>query len=69
MPLEFSKKPDTLIRIIMDYKSLEHEIKERKESLTAKSWRGDLSKRGLKSIQWGDLKCIQDQVVNKQNVK
>lgn len=53
----------------MDYKSLEHEIKERKDNLTEHSWRGDLTKRGLKSIQWGDLKCIQDQVVNKQNVK
>lgn len=51
------------------YKSLEHEIKERKEKLTAKSWRGDLTKRGLKSIQWGDLNCIQSEVVNKQNVK
>lgn len=51
------------------YKFLEKEIEDRKNKLTAKSWRGDLSKRGLKSIQWGDLKCIQDQVVNKQNVK
>lgn len=51
------------------YKSLEQEIKERKEKLTAKSWRGDLTKRGLDKVQWGDLKCIQDQVVNKQNVK
>jgi len=53
----------------MDYKNLEHEIKERKEKLTAKSWRGDLTKRGIDKVQWGDLKCIQDQVVNKQNVK
>lgn len=45
----------------MDYKSLEHEIMERKESLTAKSWRGDLSRNGLKSIQWGDLKEIETQ--------
>ena len=51
------------------YKFLEKEIEDRKNKLTAKSWRGDLSKRGLKSIQWGDLKCIQDQVVNTQNVK
>lgn len=53
----------------MDYKNLEQEIKERKEKLTAKSWRGDLTKRGLKSIQWCDLNCIQSEVVNKQNVK
>ena len=51
------------------YKNLEQEIKERKDNLTSQSWRGDLTKRGLKSIQWGDLKYIQDQVVNKQNVK
>ena len=51
------------------YETLEHEIKERKEKLTAKSWRGDLTKRGLKSIQWGDLKEIESEVVNKQNVK
>lgn len=47
----------------MDYKYLEHEIKERKEKLTAKSWRGDLTKRGLKSIQWGDLKEIEAQTL------
>ena len=51
------------------YKSLEREIKERKDSLTSQSWRGDLSRKGLDKVQWGDLKCIQDQVVNKQNVK
>lgn len=53
----------------MDYKSLEHEIKERKEKLTAKSWRGDLTKRGLKSVNWGDLNYIQSEVINKQNIK
>lgn len=51
------------------YKSLEQEIKERKDKLTAKSWRGDLTKRGLQLIQWGDLKEIESEVVNKQNVK
>ncbi len=53
----------------MDYKSLEQEIEERKNNLTKHSWRGDLSKRGLDKVQWGDLNCIQDQVINKQNVK
>lgn len=47
----------------MDYKNLEQEIKERKEKLTAKSWRGDLTKRGLKSIHWGDLKEIETQTL------
>lgn len=53
----------------MEYKSLEQEIKERKDNLTSQSWRGDLSRKGLDKVQWGDLKCIQDQVVNTQNVK
>ena len=53
----------------MDYKYLEQEVKDRKDNLTKHSWRRDLSKRGLDRVQWGDLKCIQDQVVNKQNVK
>jgi hypothetical protein len=53
----------------MDYKNLEQEIKERKDKLTSQSWRGDLTKRGLQSIQWGDLKEIESEVVNKQNVK
>lgn len=48
----------------MSYEYLEHEIKERKEKLTAKSWRGDLTKRGLKSIQWGDLKEIETKHLN-----
>ena len=52
-----------------DIEFLEKEIEDRKNKLTAKSWRGDLSKRGLDKVQWGDLKCIQDQFVNKQNVK
>lgn len=53
----------------MNYKSLEQEIKERKEKLTAKSWRGYLSRKGLDNIQFGDLNYIQSEVLNKQNVK
>ena len=51
------------------YETLEQEVKDRKDKLTSQSWRGDLTKRGLKSIQWGDLKEIESEVVNKQNVK
>lgn len=47
----------------MNYKTLEHEIKERKEKLTKPSWRGDLTKRGLKSVNWGDLKEIETQTI------
>ena len=53
----------------MDYKTLEQEVAQRKDNLTKPSWRGDLTKRGLDMVQWGDLKYIQDQDVNKQNVK
>lgn len=40
------------------YKFLEKEIEDRKNKLTAETWRGDLTTRGLKSIQWGDLKGV-----------
>ena len=53
----------------MNYKSLEHEIKERKDKLTRPSWRGDLSRKGLEEVSWGDLKEIESEIVNKQNVK
>lgn len=44
------------------YESLEQEIKERKEKLTAKSWRGDLSRKGLDNVPWGiDLKKIEQE--------
>ena len=46
------------------YKSLEQEIEDKKNKLTAKSWRGDLTNSGLKSIQWGeDLKEIEAQIL------
>lgn len=51
------------------YESLEQEIKERKEKLTAKSWRGDLSRKGLEEVSWGDLNYIQSEVINKHSVK
>ena len=47
----------------MNYKSLEHEIKDRKEKLTSKSWRGDLSRKGLEEVSWGDLKEIEVQTL------
>lgn len=50
----------------MNYKSLEQEIKERKDKLTSQSWRGDLSRKGLDNIQFGDLNYIQSEVLNKQ---
>lgn len=51
------------------YKSLEHEIKERKDKLMAQNWRGDLTKKGLDNASWGDLNYIQSEVINKHSVK
>lgn len=46
----------------MDYKYLEQEVKERKDNLTKPSWRGDLTKRGLRSVNWGfDLREIEQE--------
>lgn len=38
-----------------DYQQLEKEVNDRYKKLTQKSWRGDLSKNGLKTVSWGDL--------------
>lgn len=48
------------------YETLEHEVKERKDKLMAKSWRGDLSIGGLKSIRWGDLNNIVPKIKEKE---
>lgn len=48
------------------YETLEHEIKERKDALTKPSWRGDLSRKGIDKVHWGDLNYIQSEVLNKQ---
>ena len=45
----------------MNYKDLEKQIEDRKNKLTAKSWRGDLTKRGLDKVSWGDLKEIEQE--------
>lgn len=50
----------------MNYKTLEQEITKRKEQLTNPSWRGDLSRKDLDNIQFGDLNYIQSEVLNKQ---
>lgn len=50
MPLEFSKKPDTLIRIIMDYKPLKEKINV-KEQVLEKNTRN-----GFTVVEWGGRK-------------
>ena len=50
MPLEFSKEPDTLIRIIMDYKPLKEKINV-KEQVLEKNTRS-----GFTVVEWGGRK-------------
>lgn len=38
-----------------EYQQLEKEVNDKHKKLTQKSWRGDLSKNGLKMVSWGDL--------------
>lgn len=47
----------------MNYETLEKQIEDRKNKLTAKSWRGDLTVKGLRSVQWGDLKQIEQEAI------
>lgn len=47
MPLEFSKEPDTLIRVMMDFKALEKPIKVKEQQLTKKQ------RTGYTIVEWG----------------
>jgi hypothetical protein len=47
MPLEFSKQPDTLIRIMMDFKSLDKPIKVKEQQLTK------IERKGFTIVEWG----------------
>lgn len=50
MPLEFSKNPDTLIRIIMDYKPLNEKINVKKQKLES------TMRNGFTIVEWGGRK-------------
>lgn len=39
---------------------LEKEVNDRHKKLTAATWRGDLSKKGLKMVSWGDLRELEE---------
>lgn len=45
-----------------DYQQLEKEVNDRHKKLTQKSWRGDLSKKGLRMVSWGDLNELTQKV-------
>ena len=47
MPLEFSKEPDTLIRVMMDFKGLEEPIKVEEQQLTK------VDRIGFTIVEWG----------------
>ena len=47
MPLEFSKQPDTLIRIMMDFKSIDKPIKVKEQQLTK------IERTGFTIVEWG----------------
>ncbi len=50
------KQPDAnQQRKAYTYQQLEKEVNDRHKKLTQKSWRGNLSKEGLKMVSWGDL--------------
>lgn len=44
------------------YQQLEKEVNDRHKKLTTQSWRGDLSKNGLKVVSWGDLNELTSKV-------
>lgn len=50
MGLSFSKNPDTLIRVIMDYKALDKPIEVKEQELTS------VTRKGLTIVEWGASK-------------
>ena len=47
MPIEFSKNPDTLIRVIMDYKKLDEKIEIKEQKLEK------VVRKGFTVVEWG----------------
>ena len=47
MPLEFSEKPDTLIRVMMDFKVLDDYLEVKEQSLTK------VERKGYTIVEWG----------------
>ena len=53
------------MKIQNSYKNLEQEVNNKTEAMKYKSWRGDLSRKGLDKVSWGDLNCVRTEVLNK----
>ena len=47
MPLNISKTPDTLIRVLMDFKGLDEKIEVRPQELTS------TERKGFVVVEWG----------------
>ena len=47
MPLEFSKEPDSIIRILMQYKALDSKIEVKEQQLTTPE------RTGFTVVEWG----------------
>ncbi len=47
MPLEFSEKPDTIIRVLMQFKALDSEIKVKPQKLISPE------RKGFVAVEWG----------------
>ena len=50
MPLSFSEEPDSLIRIIMDFKPLNKKIKVKEKQLVSNE------RKGFSVVEWGGRK-------------
>lgn len=50
MPIEFSVTPDTLIRVLMQFKPLEHNINIKEQKLTP------TNRNGFTAVEWGGCK-------------
>jgi hypothetical protein len=53
------KQPDNKQSTNYTYQQLEKEVNDRHKKLTATTWRGNLSKEGLKMVSWGDLRELE----------
>lgn len=47
MPLEFSKKPDTIIRILMQFKALNNYVEVKEQKLET------IRREGFTIVEWG----------------
>ena len=52
MPLEFSKEPDTLIRVHMQFKNLDEPIEVREQNLQKQQ------RNGFTVVEWGGIEII-----------